>query len=262
MRRLAPAVLPGLVIALGLIVAAAMMGLGLWQMKVYERQGDEATARREALPPLVLAEVAPPSQPVREGYGRTVTFSGRYLADEQLLVPQPDGGFRVLTPMTMADGTIVPVVRGVVDGPDAPPPPAGQVDQVGVLAPTEASSPPAQLPPDQIPGVDLSVLAQRWTGPMIGGYVTLADDAARHQALAPARPVLPHQDGRARNAAYALQWWVFAAFAIAMAIKIAKDLRTRRLFDEESARREHQATTPEDTPEVEASTHVRAGLEP
>jgi hypothetical protein len=35
-----------------------------------------------------------------------------------------------------------------------------------------------------------------------------------------------------RNGAYAVQWWVFAAFAIGMAIKISRDLgRPRQLPD-------------------------------
>ena len=36
--------------------------------------------------------------------------------------------------------------------------------------------------------------------------------------------MLPEGQGRLRNGAYAVQWWIFAAFAVLMAAKIARDL--------------------------------------
>jgi len=48
---------------------------------------------------------------------------------------------------------------------------------------------------------------------------------AQAQGMTPARLNLPEAQGRLRNAAYAYQWWLFAAFSIAMALRIARDLR-------------------------------------
>ena len=48
-----------------------------------------------------------------------------------------------------------------------------------------------------------------------------AESAA--QGLEPAPVVLPEGSGRLRNGAYALQWWVFAAFAVGLAIRMARD---------------------------------------
>lgn len=223
------------ILLLGLVLCAVMVVLGLWQKQVYENSGAQAAAEREAQPPLVLTQVAPPSQPVSKGFGRSVTFTGTYLAHEQLLVPTGDG-YRVLTPLLQANGSVVPVVRGTVPTAGAPAPPSGTQHQVGVLAASEAAADqPASLPADQINGVQLSVLAQRWRQPMIGGYVTLTPDEAHAQGLGAATAQLPHNDGRFRNGAYALQWWVFAAFAIAFAIKIARDLGRRDLLADESA---------------------------
>ena len=36
---------------------------------------------------------------------------------------------------------------------------------------------------------------------------------------------LPEARGRLRNAAYAGQWWLFAAFTLVMAVRMARDLR-------------------------------------
>jgi len=221
------------IIALGLVLAAAMVVLGLWQGRVYAEQGEQANAARVAEPPLVLTEVAPPAEEVRDGFGRSVTFTGTYVPDSQLLVPVAGtGSYRVLTALLQTDGSAVPVVRGEVPGPTAPPPPTGIVSQVGVLAPSEASSPPGALPPDQIAAIELATLAQRWSWPLIGGYVTLDARNATAQGLVPTTAVLPRSDGRLRNAAYAVQWWIFAAFAIGMGVRMARDVGRRDLLEQ------------------------------
>ncbi|MBD4656144.1 SURF1 family protein, partial [Xanthomonas citri pv. citri] len=45
---------------------------------------------------------------------------------------------------------------------------------------------------------------------------------AHAQGLAPAQPVLPKGDGGERNRGYALQWWVFAIFTVAMSLAFAR----------------------------------------
>jgi hypothetical protein len=42
--------------------------------------------------------------------------------------------------------------------------------------------------------------------------------------LAPAEWRLPEARGRLRNGAYAMQWWLFAAFTLFMAFRIARDI--------------------------------------
>lgn len=218
------------IILIGLVAGAAMVVLGVWQGQVYARQGAEANAARAALPSLQLSEIAPPSAEVRDGYGRSVTFSGTYDVAQQVFVPiEGTSTFRVLTPLIQADGSAVPVVRGVSEQPTAPTPPAGVVDQIGVLAPSESSSLPGALPADQIPAVELAAVAQRWSWPLIGGYVTLDSASATAQGLDPATATLPRSDGRLRNGAYAVQWWIFAAFALLWAVKMARDVGHPRL---------------------------------
>ncbi|QGF23301.1 SURF1 family protein [Raineyella fluvialis] len=212
----------GALLVVGLVLAAVMIGLGLWQMQVFENQGQSGAVARMEQPPVPLTDVARAGQQITDGYGRTVEFTGTYVPAEQLLIPVDGkpGTFRVLTPLKTDDGTLVPVVRGESAGTTPPAPPAGEVAQRGVLLASDkqVSRP---LPSGQIGSVYLPVLVQRWLDPMIAGYVTLPADQAAAQGLQPATPHLPSGRGSVQNFGYALQWWVFAACALGFAIYLA-----------------------------------------
>lgn len=214
------------IVAVGLVLAAAMVLLGRWQLDVYQDQGTNLALQRAAAPPVDLASVAPPNTVITDGVGRSVTFSGQYDATLQILIPiegRP-GSARILSGLRQPDGSIVPVIRGITDG-TAPTPPGGTVSQTGVLLPSEDNEAERRTPAGQLDAVRLPLLAQRWTGPMVLGYVTLAAPDAQAQGLQPAPLNLPEARGRLRNAAYAFQWWLFAAFAVVMSVRIARDVR-------------------------------------
>jgi surfeit locus 1 family protein len=217
----------GLVIALGIAVAAAMVVMGYWQLGVYHNQGRAAAERRASAPPVSLSSVARARAAVMDGYGRSVTFEGTYDPALQLLVPVEDSTdqFRVLSGLRQADGSLVAVVRGVVfETANAPPPPRGLVHQVGVLLPSEEHVAEADPSNGQMTSVRLPALAQQWPGPLIDGFVTLSSADAARQGLASAEWRLPEARGRLRNGAYAMQWWLFAAFTLFMAFRIARDI--------------------------------------
>jgi surfeit locus 1 family protein len=218
-----------LVIALGLALATGMAVLGFWQLEVYNSQGEAAAQRRASAPPVPLTSVARAGAPVSDGYGRSVTFQGTYDPALQLLVPMEGGQFRVLTGLRQGDGSVVAVVRGVVSEPNAPAPPSGLIQQVGVLLPTEEHLPGTDLPGGQIASVRLPALAQEWPGPLIGGYVNLSGADAYSQGLAASELLLPEASGRLRNGAYSTQWWLFAAFTLFMAFRIARDIGLREV---------------------------------
>jgi surfeit locus 1 family protein len=218
-----------LLIVLGLGLAGAMVALGFWQLAVYDAQGAEAAERRASAPPVPLGSVARAGEPATDGYGRSVTFEGTYELALQLLVPMESEQFRVLTGLRQPDGSLLVVVRGVVSSPNAPAPPSGLVQQVGVLLPTEEHLPEPDLPGGQIASVRLPALAQLWRGPLIDGYVNLSSADAASQGLAPAPAQLPEAPGRLRNGAYSIQWWLFAAFTVFMAFRMARDIGLRDL---------------------------------
>jgi surfeit locus 1 family protein len=213
-----------LIVLVGLGLAAAMVVLGVWQLDVYTSQGSKISAERAAAAPLALRDVAAPGVAVTNGFGRSVSFSGRYDPTLQILVPvTPGSGYRVLSGLRQADGSVVPVVRGVVSAEQLPPTPEGQVDQTGVLLPSEENAPERTVGAGQLDAVRVPLLAQRWDGELVGGFVTLSAGDAQAQGLQPAPLDLPQAKGRLRNAAYAFQWWLFGAFAVAMSIRIARD---------------------------------------
>ncbi|GAA2094052.1 hypothetical protein GCM10009841_04240 [Microlunatus panaciterrae] len=217
------------IVLVGLVAAAVMVLLGVWQLNVYTAQSADSAASRAAAPAVPLAQVARAGDAVVDGYGRTVHFSGNYDPALQLLVPVPGqaGRFRVLSGLQQGDGSVVPVVRGVVDGTHAPAAPTGPLEQSGVLLPSEAEN-TAEVPTGQLASVRLATLAQLWTKPLVNGFVTLSATQARAQGLQPATAALPEGHGRLRNGAYAFQWWIFAAFAVAMAIRMARDLGSKQ----------------------------------
>ena len=70
----------------------------------------------------------------------------------------------------------------------------------------------------------MPLLAQQWPQQLIPGFVTLGAQDAAAQGLTQASVKLPGGEGSAQNGGYALQWWVFAAFALGMSIKLAHSL--------------------------------------
>ncbi len=214
-----------LVVLVGLVLSAGMVTAGVWQFRVYQRQGAEAAAARAAEPPVPLSSVARSGAPVSGGYGRTVTIRGFYEPEHQVLAPvagQPDT-FRVVTLFRLENGEAVAVVRGLSDQePAAPPEPAGPVTQSGILLPSEEAAAPTAGA--EIGSIRIVQLAQLWPGPLVDGFVVLNQESARTQQLTPAEVALPDARGRLRNAAYALQWWLFAAFTMVMSVRIARDI--------------------------------------
>ncbi|MGJ3508442.1 SURF1 family protein [Enemella sp. A6] len=225
-----------LLVSAGAIIASVMVFLGLWQMEVFQSQGDSGARARMAEPAVPLADVAPVGEEVRDGYGRTVTFVGEYLPEQQLLIPiaEKKGTYRVLTALERPDGSVVPVVRGVTENDRAPAPPSGEQRGSGVLLASELHV-PGDYPPGQAGSVRLPHLATVWDQPIVPGYVTLPPEISAEQGLAEAPLDLPSSGGSARNSGYAVQWWVFAAFALGFSIYVARDLgvkeRRRQLIE-------------------------------
>ncbi len=222
------------IVLLGLVAAGIMVGLGLWQLGVYNSQGTRVTQARAAEAPVPLLSAARPGQPVGDVYGRQVETTGRYDAGLQLLVPDQDepGQERVLTALRFADGGAVPVVRGLVPtGSEPPAPPSGEVEVVGVFLPSEPD--PRRNPSlgGSLAAIELPLLAQRWSPTLSNGFITLPASAAAAQGLAPAEVSLPEGQGRTQNAAYAFQWWIFALFALVMAGRMARDIGRRADYE-------------------------------
>jgi len=228
------------------IVVAVMAGfgmLGLWQLNVARDRGRAEQVRSAPIRPVAdLGAVLTPHGPFPlDGTGRRITATGRYDGSAQVLVTprRLDGepGYWVVTPLVVrSSGARLAVVRGFVTDPRAAVAPraATEITVSGTLASGEspaggASGPGRALPDGQLATLDLSVLVNRWPGSLYNAFVfATAEQPDVTSVTAPAMqrvppPALVGNGLSWRNAAYALQWWVFALFAGYMWWRMVRD---------------------------------------
>nr|WP_138414123.1 SURF1 family protein [Sinomonas gamaensis] len=176
-----------------------------------------------------------------------VTAAGHFDPSRQVLVPNRlrDGasGWWVVTafavdgaPAVGADRTVmIPVARGWISDPaQAGPPPSGAVQLTGRLLPSEAPEPMKSPSPGQASMVSVAELINIWDTASYPGFVssthevTTAGDqaaAAVGGALKPlgiaAQP--PSAPVNWLNIFYAVEWVVFAGFAIFLWWRLVRD---------------------------------------
>ena len=110
------------------------------------------------------------------------------------------------------------MLRGFVTAPEsAAAPPSGVLTITGGLAPGESPYTGEPLPAGQLGSVDLSILVNEWPGDLYNAFLFLEkeDPASTSGLTAVPTPTAP-TDLVWRNAAYAVQWWLFAGFAVWM----------------------------------------------
>jgi len=227
--------------------------LGLWQLNVARDKGRADQVRAAPTQPVAdVASVLIPHGPFpQDGSGRRITATGRYDGSAQVLVTprvlRDEPGYWVVTPLVVrSSGARIAVVRGFVTSPAQALAPdlTTEVTVSGTLAPGEspaadrAHGDPA-LPDGQMGALDLSLLVNRWPGALYNAFVFATAEAPDLTSVAsPAVervPPPPLVSGALswRNAAYALQWWVFALFAAYMWWRMVRD-------DFEDGRREKE----------------------
>jgi len=216
--------------------------LGVWQWN----RREEAVAAIERIEnnydaaPVTLDEALPDRDGFRpDDEWQPVAVSGEYLIDEQLLVRarpragQP--GFEVIVPLRLDDGGLVIVNRGWLpvgsaqDSPDVvPAAPAGRVDVVGRVRPSEPTLPGRGAPEGQIATIHLPTVADSLGDEVVeGAYLQLVDEspapATRPQAAL--RPLIdegPHLS-------YTFQWYLFAILGfIGFGWAIRQEIRLQR----------------------------------
>jgi cytochrome oxidase assembly protein ShyY1 len=221
---------------LAIVCASAAIWLGLWQWGAWQAHREAERTDITHAAPQPLTDVLGPDEPFPSKHvGRPVSVQGTWLPEGTVLVTgrelHGEDGSWVITPLSVGGphDPAIPVVRGWIAGDDpadAPPPPTGAASLVGWLQPGEGTNAPDDDQTDAVlPEVRIADLVQRVDVDLYGGYVVVdptatAEDGGRNDGttdLAPATldqlPPVSTLTGW-RNFAYAVEWWVFAAFAI------------------------------------------------
>jgi cytochrome oxidase assembly protein ShyY1 len=247
-------------LALGLVLGGVCGAAGVWQWQRFNEKrfdNDELRAAAAAAP-VPVDEVLAPGRPVdlRHRY-RTVTATGRYDAAEQVLVRQRQVndrvGFLVVTPLRTSSGSTLLVSRGFVpatgaatDTPPVPAPPDGEVRVTARVLPSETGGLGAGLPDRQVARIDVDALGQRLGARTYGGFGELIGSDPAQTGLTPLPPPdLGNPAGGAftgQHLAYVVQWFLFAAFALAGPVLLL--LLDRRARHRETSERPAEPAEP------------------
>ncbi len=238
---------------LGLVCVSIAVGMGAWQYDAWQARRDAERVDLTHAKPVAMTELIGPDDPFpTAGLGRPVEVRGTFLPEGTVLVSGRAGatgadGDWLVTPITVGDAgaAAVPVVRGwVPDGTDLaslPAPPSGEVDLVGWLQPPEGSGQEDDDPRDDVlPELRIADLVQRVDQDLYGAYVVaekpLAADAAAgiEGATLDQLPEASRFTGL-RNILYAVEWWVFAAFAAFLWLRYVRDATSERVLEEADA---------------------------
>ncbi len=233
-----------------LLVVPAFFLLARWQLhRLDERRAENyAVSSHADAAPVPVAEVmtagaAPDSVgPAQEW--REITATGRYeTAGEQLVRRRPlDGanGFWVVTPLRLADGSVLLVNRGWIaagadatSSPEVPAAPSGEVTVTGRVRLSQSADPSAHdLPAGQVS--DLDVRAAAVEGPVFPAYLELvsSDPPESGDPAVRALPLPPLDDGP--HLSYAVQWIAFAVIAVGGFVLLVRG-EARRERDESAA---------------------------
>jgi cytochrome oxidase assembly protein ShyY1 len=218
-------------LGLTLVALVAVGGFGLlshWQWDRAHR--DEAADAAAADPaPVPVASLLPGTGALDPAaYGRSVTVTGVYEAGTQRLVPRGSTYF-VIAALRQPGGAVVPVVRGTVSAPPAPPVPGGTVTVTGRLQPYDGDpgvqASDASLPPGQLARIAPSALTPVMGPALLGGWVTLStqDPPSALPVVVPAYSTLVEGGLLWQNATYAVEWVVFAGFVVFMWVRWFRD---------------------------------------
>lgn len=214
-------------LVLAAIVAAACAGLSKWQMDrrnqaVSEIQRVQQNYNKNPVPFESAQKYFEAADP--EAKWTTVSVTGQYLMQDQRIVRnRPNNsapGYEVLVPFRLTSGETIVVNRGWLPignarpgYPDVvPKPPAGTVEAVVRIKPSEPEMDGRSAPEGQLASIALSEYARQVGYPLMTGSYGLMASESPSPAVAPQQLSLPPvQEGS--NLSYALQWLTFGILA-------------------------------------------------
>jgi cytochrome oxidase assembly protein ShyY1 len=218
--------------ALMLVVAGICVAAGTWQVARFrEKHAANDALRHNAhqapVPVQTVLPVAPARATTNAVQFRQVTATGSYDPTGQVLVRRQQvndmNGYYVLTPLRTPTATLL-VVRGFVaqptaGPPTAGPPPAGTVSVTARAEPADRADDKAAQLTGQVETINPVQQATRLHSRIYNGYADLLAGQPGTGGLVPMpEPDLSNPAGGAvepQHIAYIVQWFLFAALALA-----------------------------------------------
>ncbi|EON25820.1 MULTISPECIES: SURF1 family protein [Nocardioides] len=229
--------------ALALVLVAIAGALGAWQLRAWqERRAAEARDLTQ-LAPVPLTDVMGPDDPFPgTDLGRPVSITGEWLPQGAFYVSgrESEGrdGLWLVVPLAVGAATepAVPVVVGWTPAEDAALVPTGTGEVTGWLQPPEGNLSVDDDPTDDVvPQLRTADAIQRVDNDLYSAYVVATTPAAGLEAAT--LDSLPEVGTftALRNLLYALEWWVFGAFAAFVWWRWVRDEKaTERVTDSPS----------------------------
>ncbi len=203
--------------------------LGFWQLGRAHRP-NVSSATGVAVP---LDRVSQLGQSLPDSAsGELVTATGAYdLAHQFLVVDRSEAGTCwVLTPLRLSDGSGLVVIRGSIPaGSPTPVAPTGSVVVTGALEPSENPTGRQPALAGALASVTTENLVTLLPYSIRDGFAILTEQFPTSSLQPVPVPRVVRASGlRWQNTLYAVQWWIFAAFAVFFVAKVVRDDVRRR----------------------------------
>ncbi|MBT1001009.1 SURF1 family protein [Paenarthrobacter sp. DKR-5] len=256
-------------LVLALAVSGVFVLLSQWQFSRSQQTAPAEPAAVETAKP--LTQVLTPGEGFRgSAADQIVTARGHFDASRQVLVKDRlqagRTGYWVVTAF-IVDGapvlrgaaatpvTAIPVARGWVEQPSSPAAPQGTLTLTGRLIPSEAPVAAQDLPAGQVSALSVAELTNVWNLTLYPGFVTSFSEKAGTgevgaAAGGPLQPITVSAQPQETtvnwlNIFYAVEWVVFAGFAVFLWWRLVADDYRRSLEEDEEDDDGAYATTNE-----------------
>jgi surfeit locus 1 family protein len=228
-------------LAVALLVATTCVALGVWQIaRLHQKQQFNAAVRAGlSAPPAPLDTLLSGEVDADAVRYRRAEATGTYDTAHEFVLygrtQRSQAGNHFLTPLRLADGRAILVDRGWVPldvdepGTARVAPPAGDVEVAGVLFPSEGDPPGAEgrstVAGTTLAKVDLARIQSQLPYRIVPDYLLLQRQSPPQPDRFPEPAPLPELS-EGPHLGYAVQWFTFAAIAVAGFVVLA--LRERR----------------------------------
>lgn len=245
-RLLKPSALGAHLLAAVLVATAGW--LGLWQLDAWQAHRDAEATDLTRTEPIPLPEAIGPDEPFpADRVGKPVLVEGSWVPDGTVYVEgrRHEGrpGVWAVTPLAVDgqhDAPLLVARGGAPPVAEAGPPPAGAANVTGWLQPPEGTGQRDGDPADDVlPQLRIADAIQHVDQDLYGAYAVLDPDAPQDNPGSTGLEAadleeLPEASRltAVRNLLYALEWWVFGAFAAFIWWRWVQDTRAAAGADE------------------------------